>query len=79
MRADALRCVRPRRSSRASVRRKRPEGGAETQGVKLVLDPEVIVARMQGRQGWVREARRQLEEHRRLQAQPIRAREPSGY
>ena len=44
---------------------------AEPQGVELVLDPEVIVARMHGRQGWVREARHQLEEHRRLQAQPI--------
>jgi hypothetical protein len=39
--------------------------------VKLVLDPEVIVARMHGRQGWVREARHQLDEHRRLAAQPI--------
>ena len=32
------------------------------------LDPEKIVARVQGRQGWLREARRQLDEHRRLQA-----------
>jgi hypothetical protein len=44
---------------------------AESQGVELVLDPEVIVARVQGRKGWVREARHQLEEHRRLAAQPI--------
>jgi len=44
---------------------------AESQGVALALDPEVIVARMQGREGWVREARHQLDEHRRLQAQPI--------
>jgi transposase len=44
---------------------------AEPQGVKLVLDPEVIVARMHGRRGWVREARHQLDEHRRLAAQPI--------
>jgi len=43
----------------------------ESRGVKLVLDPEVIVARAHGRQGWVREARHQLDEHRRLQAQPI--------
>jgi hypothetical protein len=43
----------------------------QSQGVKLVLDPETIVARMQGREGWVREARHQLEEQRRLAAQPI--------
>jgi transposase len=44
---------------------------AESQAVKLVLDPEVIVARTQGREGWLREARHQLDEHRRLQALPI--------
>jgi transposase len=44
---------------------------AESQGVKLVLDPEVIVARMHWRQGWVREARHQLDEHRRVAAHPI--------
>lgn len=44
---------------------------AEPQGVELMLDPEVIVARVQGRKGWVREARHQLEEHRQLAAQPI--------
>jgi hypothetical protein len=44
---------------------------AESQGVKLVLDPEVIVARADGREGWLREARHQLDEHRRLAAHPI--------
>src|ERR1022692_3090581 len=44
---------------------------ADAQGVELALDPEVIVARMQGREGWLREARHQLDEHRCLQAQPI--------
>ncbi len=39
---------------------------AEVQGVELVFEPEVIVARVQGREGWVREARHQLDEHRRL-------------
>src|SRR5271157_1537871 len=29
---------------------------AESQGVELVLDPEAIVARTQGREGWLREA-----------------------
>jgi hypothetical protein len=31
----------------------------------------VIVARIQGREGWLREARRQLDEHRRREAKPI--------
>jgi transposase len=44
---------------------------ADAQGVELVLDPEAIVARVQGREGWVREARHQLDEHRRLAGDPI--------
>ena len=47
------------------------EGGGGIQGVELVLDPEAIVARMQGREGWLREARHQLDEHRRVAAEPI--------
>ena len=43
----------------------------ESQSVKLALDPEVIVARTQGREGWLREARHQLDEHRRREAKPI--------
>ena len=39
--------------------------------MKLVLDPEAIVARAQGQDGWLREARHQLDEHRRLRADPI--------
>ena len=39
--------------------------------VKIELDPEVIVARKDGRDAWLREARRQLDEHRRRQAKPI--------
>jgi transposase len=39
--------------------------------VKIELDPEVIVARIQGRDGWLREARHQLDEHRRREAKPI--------
>jgi hypothetical protein len=34
-------------------------------------DADVIVARTQGREGWLREARHQLDEHRRLEAKPI--------
>jgi transposase len=46
-------------------------GEAEAQGVKIELDAEVIVPRIQGRDGWSREARRQLDGHRRRQAKPI--------
>ena len=37
----------------------------------LVFDEERIVARTQGREGWLREARRQLEQHRWRQPDPI--------
>jgi hypothetical protein len=49
------------------------EAATETEapGVKIELDGEVIVARAQGREGWLREARRQLDEHRRREAKPI--------
>ena len=39
--------------------------------MELKLDPDAIVARADGRDGWLREARRQLEEHRRLAADPV--------
>jgi transposase len=46
-------------------------GGVEVAEVKIELDPDVIVARTQGREGWLREARHQLDEHRRREARPI--------
>jgi transposase len=46
-------------------------GEVEAPGVKIELDAEVIVPRTQDREGWLREARRQLDEHRRRQAKPI--------
>ncbi len=46
-------------------------GGAEASGVKIELDAAVIVPRVQGRDGWLLEARRQLDEHRRREAMPI--------
>ena len=46
--------------------------------VKIELDPEVIVARKDGRDAWLREARHQLDEHRRRQAKPIPAHAPNG-
>jgi len=44
---------------------------AGSSGVKIELDAGVIVARVQGRDGWLLEARRQLDEHRRREAVPI--------
>ncbi len=41
------------------------EAEAEDPGVEIELDSEVIVPRIQGRDGWLREARHQLDEHRR--------------
>jgi hypothetical protein len=39
--------------------------------LELELDPEAIVARAHGREGWSREGRQQLDEHRRLRGDPI--------
>ena len=47
------------------------EAEAEDPGVEIELDSEVIVARREGRDGWLREARRQLDAHRRHEAKPI--------
>jgi transposase len=46
-----------------------PEASGE---VPLELDAERIVARTQGREGWLREGRRQLEQHRWRHPDPIR-------
>jgi hypothetical protein len=60
------------RSENESAKRKASEQGkAEAPGVTIELDAEVIVPRTQGREGWLREARHQLDEYRRLQAKPI--------
>ena len=42
-------------------------------GTGLELDPEVIVARVQGRQGWLREAKRQLDHRREQDPRPVPA------
>ena len=46
-------------------------GEVEAAEVKIELDSDVIVARTQGREGWLREVRHQLDEHRRSEAKPI--------
>jgi transposase len=58
-------------AERAENESAKTEAAAEAPGVKVELDPQVIVARGEGREGWLREARRQLDEHRRRQAKPI--------
>ena len=82
---EHLRTSEGRRAALADARRKlerdRAKGstaaemadGTQSPGVALKLDPEVIVARVRGRRGWEREAQHQLEEHRRVQADPISA------
>jgi transposase len=44
---------------------------AESLSVELKLDPADVVTRSSGRRGWLRQASRQLDEHRRRQAEPI--------
>jgi transposase len=77
---EHLRTREGRRAALAEAKRKleRESGSGCTQGeaageaaVKIELDPDVIVARTQGREGWLREARHQLNEHRRREARPI--------
>jgi transposase len=45
----------------------------QDRGTGLELDPEVIVARVQGRQGWLREAKRQLDHRREQESRPVPA------
>jgi transposase len=80
---EQLRTAEGRRAALAEAKRKlesdrakanadaEVDAGAGSGGVKIVLDPEVIIAREKGREGWLHEARHQLDEHRRVQAVPI--------
>jgi transposase len=45
------------------------DGGGS--GVALEFDQEKIVARVQGREGWLRDAKRQLDEHRQDNPRPV--------
>jgi transposase len=40
-------------------------------GVRLQFDPELIVARVQGREGWLRDAKCQLDDHRQAHPRPV--------
>ena len=63
------------RQARQKLRREQTElqepAGEELPEPELVFDEERIVARTQGREGWLREARRQLEQHRWQQPDPV--------
>jgi transposase len=63
---------RQRREQQDAALSGEPEAEAVTSGeVALEFDAERIVARTQGREGWVREARRRLEQHRWRHPEPI--------
>jgi hypothetical protein len=61
---ERLRRDRERSEARGDEEGSGAEGEELADLEALELDPEVIVARVQGRQGWLREARRQLEDRR---------------
>jgi transposase len=64
-RAEFFRRARQERAGEASEDRQRePEPEPASGGQELEFDAERIVARSQGREGWTREARRQLEQRR---------------
>ena len=73
---EHLQSAEGRRAALAEAKRKlelecEGAGEAEAPEVKVELDGKTIVARKEGRDGWLREARRQLDEHRRREAKPI--------
>jgi hypothetical protein len=50
------------------------DGGEDSDccsGLALEFDHETIVARVQGREGWLREAKRQLDDHRQSEPRPV--------
>jgi transposase len=73
-RAEFFRRVREERAGEGQQRESEPEPASGEQGFEF--DVERIVARSQGREGWTREARRQLERRRWENPDPVpRARE----
>jgi transposase len=75
---EQLRTPEGRREFFAEARRKlqpdddeQPDDERQARRVELRFDEQQIVARTQGRQGWRREARRQLEQHRSSNPDPV--------
>jgi hypothetical protein len=60
-----------RREQRDAELAEGPEEGAAEEEVQLEFDQERILARVQGRKGWVREAQRQTERHRWAHPDPV--------
>jgi hypothetical protein len=61
----ALRAAKERLASRHS------DGEGEPERPALELDPAVIVSRSPGRRGWLREAKRQLDDYRQERSEPV--------
>jgi transposase len=70
-RRKALSEAKRRLAKRAVKRDQSADASAEAPTVRGELDPAAIVGRVQGRRGWLREAKHQLDERRRQEAKPI--------
>jgi transposase len=70
-RREALREAKRRLAERAAGADLLTDEGAGSSSEPLELDRMAMVGHKQARRGWQREARHQLDEHRREQAQPI--------
>jgi transposase len=65
------RAIKEAKERLKAKRGQEPDSDTEGAKVSLELDQERIVARDQGREGWLREGRRQLDDHRQENAQPV--------
>lgn len=68
---DAKRRLQRQSADEQQPRQEQPDDEPEPGQVELVFDEQRIVSRTQGRQGWRREARRQLEQHRSSNPDPV--------
>jgi transposase len=69
--ADAKRKLQSKAGEQQQSEEEEPEDERQARRVELSFDEQRIVARTQGRQGWRREARRQLEQHRWVDPDPV--------
>jgi transposase len=69
--ADAKRKLQSKAGEQQQSEEEEPEDERQARRVELRFDEQRIVARTQGRQGWRREARRQLEQHRWADPDPV--------
>ncbi len=69
--AEAKRKLQRRTSDERPDDEEQPGDERQSREVELRFDEQRIVARTQGRQGWRREARRQLEQHRWADPDPV--------